>query len=33
MGLPFPKTKVEFEKYKTMSKTAEPEMIRWAPAQ
>jgi branched-chain amino acid transport system substrate-binding protein len=31
--LPFPKTKVEFEKYKKMSKTAEPEMIRWSPVQ
>jgi branched-chain amino acid transport system substrate-binding protein len=31
--LPFPKTKAEFEKYKKMSKTTEPEMIRWAPAQ
>ena len=30
--LSFPKTKEEFEKYKKMSKTAEPEMIRWAPA-
>jgi len=27
----FPKTKEDFEKYKKMSKTAEPEMIRWAP--
>ncbi len=27
----FPKTKAEFEKYKKMSKTTEPEMIRWEP--
>ncbi len=31
--LPFPKTQAEFEKYKKMSKTAEPEMIRWSPVQ
>ena len=29
--LSFPKTKEEFEKYKKMSKTTQPEMIRWAP--
>lgn len=31
--LPFPKTRVEFEKYKKMSKSTEPEMIRWSPVQ
>ncbi|HQK99790.1 MAG TPA: ABC transporter substrate-binding protein [Smithellaceae bacterium] len=31
--LTFPKTQAEFEKYKKMSKSAEPEMIRWAPLQ
>jgi len=29
--LPFPKTKADFEKYKKMSKSTEPEMIRWSP--
>ncbi len=29
--LAFPETKAEFEKYKKMSKTTEPEMIRWVP--
>ncbi|MFO7569878.1 MAG: ABC transporter substrate-binding protein [Smithellaceae bacterium] len=32
-NLAFPKTKAEFEKYKAMSKTKEPEMIRWTPIQ
>lgn len=29
--LSFPKTKEEFEKYKKMSKSADPAMIRWSP--
>jgi len=29
--LPFPTTKEEFEKYKKMSKSTEPAMIRWSP--
>jgi branched-chain amino acid transport system substrate-binding protein len=29
--LSFPKTQAEFEKYKKMSKSKEPEMIRWSP--
>lgn len=29
----FPKTRAEFEKYKKMSKTADPSMIRWTPMQ
>lgn len=31
--LPFPKSRVEFLKYKKMSKSTEPEMIRWSPVQ
>lgn len=31
--LPFPKTRVDFERYKKMSKSREPEMIRWTPVQ
>ena len=31
--LAFPKTKAEFEKYKKMSKTTDPAMIRWVPIQ
>ena len=29
--LAFPKTQAEFTRYKQMSKSAEPEMIRWVP--
>jgi len=29
--LTFPKTQVEFQKYKKMSKSKEPEMIKWMP--
>jgi branched-chain amino acid transport system substrate-binding protein len=29
--MPFPKTKADFEKYKKLSKSTEPEMIRWSP--
>ena len=29
--LPFPKTQEEFEKYKKMSKSTDPAMIRWSP--
>jgi branched-chain amino acid transport system substrate-binding protein len=31
--LAFPKTKAEFDKYKKLSKTKEPEMVRWVPIQ
>jgi len=31
--LSFPKTREEFEKYKQLSKTREPENIRWWPIQ
>jgi hypothetical protein len=29
--LAFPKTQAEFTRYKNMSKSTEPEMIRWVP--
>jgi len=31
--LSFPRTQLEFEKAKKMSKTTDPAMIRWSPVQ